>query len=139
MKLSGSLWIWRDKQAGDPDSTDLSYRPTPRQWWHWLILFAPSVALLLNWMVFQILPSIIEAAVYQVADLARWPAFVLGCFALGFWWRRRWMGDRFGHGIMAGLAVLALNIGVPLLLFGLALAALFLVGVLSGQFSGPID
>jgi hypothetical protein len=128
MRINGLLWLWREKPPGDPDATGVSYRPSPRKRWHWLIIFTPSLGLLLYsllyslvlrlvWLVLQLLPVTLPVpfSLYEVIDLARWPVFVLACFALGFWWRRRWVGDRFGHGIMAGLAILAFNAGVIVL------------------------
>lgn len=111
MRLSGILWMWREKPPGDADASGLSYRPTPRKPWHWLVLFSPSLGLLLHWLVMRFLPFTFPLIVYELIEIARPLAFLLGCFSLGIWWRRRWVGDRFGHSIMAGLAVLAFNIG----------------------------
>src|SRR5262245_57778442 len=116
MRLSGILWMWRDKQSGDPGATGLSYRPTPRQWWHRLLLFTPSLGLLLLWPVLPLLPFTLPLSVYQWIEIAGPLAFLISCFALGFWWRCRWVGDRVGHGIMAGLAILAFNIAAILVI-----------------------
>jgi hypothetical protein len=121
--LSGLLWLWREKPPGDPDTSGVSRRPTPRTLWHWLLLFTPSLGLALLWLACQVLPIGTPTSVFLVIDALHWPAFGLSCFALGFWWRRKWVGDRFGHGIMAGFAILAFNIGATvagLLLFVLA-------------------